>query len=181
MRRILLLTLSVIALCGCQKAQEPAGGAQEVMENAETEKITDGLLEKVRISGAEVYALPGYEQDGNMIRAYMDGLSEDIFLENKDRQAALDEYAETYRGYMDSLGYKVTGDEILSQSPSSILQKLTYAGMVGGEERSGAYLLYSGDVLAGTVVYVINVPLSGLGDEGSAALGKLLEKLGESG
>ena len=53
--------------------------------------------------------------------------------------------------------------------------------MVGGEERSGAYLLYSGDVLAGTVVYVINVPLSGLGDDGSAALGELLEKLGESG
>ena len=63
MRRILLLTLSVIALCGCQKAQEPAGGAQEVMENAETEKITDGLLEKVRISGAEVYALPGYGEE----------------------------------------------------------------------------------------------------------------------
>ena len=109
------------------------------------------------------------------------GLSEDIFLENKDRQAALDEYAETYRGYIDSLGYTVTGDELLSQSPSFILQKLTYAGMVGGEERSGAYLLYSGDVLAGTVVYVINVPLSGLGDYGSAALGELLEKLGESG
>lgn len=182
-KQLVLAVAAVLFLCGCTWHDRDTAVWKEKTGVVAGKAETAGeYIRKLKICGAEACVFDGYELDNGVVRAYMDGLSEDVyFLEeaDADKEAVLKAYADIYKGFAEGLGYKVSEPVTMTKDHGQILQEIRYSGMLDGVECSGTYLLAATDSGGAAVVYVLNLPLSGLGEEGKQAFKELMAAIGQ--
>lgn len=164
---IILVCLSLLSVISWNSSKK----LKEKIETKTGKYITLTTL-KDQNEKATAFVLKDSEIDGNMAIGYLDGLSVDVYYDQKsDPEKQISAYMKKYRTLIESLGYEVETSSIrIEKKGGFAVGGVGYSGIMDGKTKHGSYSFYSIQQPGGGVIsYILNQPLSQTGEKGREA------------